>query len=1161
MDHLFSVCFSNRVEELFTGFSEQLFASSHPLTKRLVVVPSAAMKSWLMLRMASDAQLGIAAGVEMGFIEPSVKRLLNLMSGNPQNQTDYFEPSEVELALALEVAINEVISSYSKLPLERQLSWRPLVEYLGTKSRASRRGSKRAGALATTLAKLFIEYGKYGGKWLATWKNEDWQSLLWQRMESQFQCWNYPYRKLETAVFESRLAASDLQVHVFGLSYLAPLYHRFFLKLSHQIPVNYYVLSPCQKFWSDLLSDKEGVRLKKYWHGKQASEGQQGLLEEYLRDTNPLLANFGRLGREMAMQLESGDPLLEERYALPETILTQPVYEELAVPEIRMQDSEGPLSILEAIQADVALLRNPDKAQKIHFSDYDGSVQVHAAPKPMREVQVIYDAIMQIIHKHQQDSEPILPGEIVVMASNLALYEPYVRSVFESSESVLDIQLMDVQMPSHNPYIKAFLHLIRMPLGRWDIGSMMELFEFPAFQGRHRIKKEELHQIWKWLKDAGISWGRDSHHRNELLKRDHCEKEAIEHNEIGTWEEGLGRLLEGLAMTGQVGFSHENCLFNPLEKIEGHQGELLGTVLRLIRSLLADLKPLYDDTKFTLSEWAAYLRCLSDAYLIPTAEEDGNEGYRVLFEQINAFARMNNLKLSKEGFAFHSIRRHLEEALHSRTTIYRESNLQSVRFCSLLPMRAVPAKVVILMGMGDGEFPRREEALSLNLLKSNAEADYVPSQMDFDRYLFLEAMLSARKYFIMSYVSQSPGSSQQKLPSLLVSELLSYIEQAYATGMIPISQACLFNHSLFSYDKDYFSADNRFKSYSKCGFRAAMARYHPEKIPAHSFIPVFTKLPEVPLSNKDVVVLADLMAFSKSPLRVYFNKALDIYIENEEDRQIRKDEDFVLSRPATALILKTSAKHTIETMLRRAMNEGQLPGGPFREAEKARLKKDIEKLKENLLLLGITIEKIFDIEFSERYASPLQTETGWRLPPLEVFVPDMGIVRIVGHIETVSNEGLIAIAEDDVKEAIKIWPMWLVFCCLVQAHELPIDRKLIFAKGEKWSVKEEEFESPEKLLIHFLNYYFKGLQNPSPLMPECISPMLRGAVEKVSDIFQTTDDESFNQTYDAYLKWIKRTSPLTDMHASMANWQSTAKTLFVDMHQAWYPKSIKEVDV
>lgn len=1168
MNNLPSVFFSNRIEILFQKLKQDLFEQSHPLTKRIVIVPSPAIKSWLMFQMAKDPDLGVAAGVEIGFVDPMISRLFALFAPDRYKiSREFHEPTELELCLALDQEIQEIIATFDSLPTVQQTALRPLLEYLnvpiGKQASISKKGSKRIVALAATLAKLFYDYGLYGGRMIDTWEFSDWQQQLWKSMEKLFSVWNYPYRKLGAFEIETIPDTGDLQVHIFGLSYIAQLHYRFFMKIGNYIPLNCYLISPCQKFWSDILSDREGERLKAYWRKNDAPLAQQTALEECLRDTNPLLANFGRLGREMALQIEESSIISTEKYALSLGMLECDSYEDLVDDSCIYLDSSTSFSMLEAIQADLALLRNPEEAKKVAFDKYDGTIQIHAAPKQMREVQVIYDVLMRILDKHKQDEMPITPADVIVMSPNIGDYVPFIKTVFGASDSQIDFQIMDLQMPAQNTFIQGFLHLLQLPFGRWDAASLLRLFEYSPFQARHRLTQEDVQVFRSWIKISGIRWGKDYHHRNELLKRDHCSRKMVEDCSNGTWEGGLGRLLEGLAM-----FSDERQMvgiegsFAPLDCIDSTQGELLGRILQLLRSLLEDLRLLNDNSKMTLADWSTYLKCICEAYFSIGNEKSELEGYQMLMHQIDTFNKaMTSLGIGT--FTFNSIHGYLVRALQKQTVTHRESHLHATRFCSLLPMRAIPAKVVVLIGLQDGAFPRADEQLSLNYLLKNPEADYYPSQVDFDRYLFMESLLSARKYFVLSYVTQALGEVKEQVPSLLVTELLAYLDKAYQIPEGKVSQQCFFKHPFLAFDKRYFATDVFLKSYSKSHYAAALAYYSHEKQLEHNFLPSFGPYSSaqdihsdktVELNEEVVIEMEELVAFARNPIRTYFNKALGIYLEKEEHRIIKCDEELQISNLDAVLLSREELRIPVEKVLAAAEKVGRLPRGPFKEMGSEKVMQEAETLKANLRLHGVSYEQIFTIEFSDRFFEPTLVGTCWQMPSLRIETPYSQKVKVIGKFDTVSMNGLIVFGDDEIKEAIKIWPMLLIFCCLINAYRLPISAALIFAKSKKGKPKLANFEDPWCLLGNYLDYYFKGKMFASPLHPEWVAPILSGTAENLQQAFQKKSEDHFQPVYDDYLKWLQRNSSRIDASSTFQHWQATAQDLFIDLNTSWYPK-------
>jgi len=1174
---LFPECFySNQVEILFERFKEQLFADSHPLTRRLVIVPGPIMRTWLLHRLASDPLIGVAAGIEVGFVEPTLNKLCTVFCSDYE-KTQATEPSAQELAFALENEMLSVLKSYEGFSVEEKNTWKPMLDYLnpsrdqlthasksqvdpgsGIKVGLSLRVVKRLHALAVQLGVLFFEYGRIGGTVTALWNKSPqecvcWQECLWGRMEKLFSPWNYPSRQFSEFRVDTVPLPEDVHVHLFGLSYLSPLHHRFLTKLGRYIPLNYYWLSPCQKFWSDALSDREANRISVYWQKRGVSFDQQEELEGYLRSSNPLLANFGKLGREMALQVENSDFHISASYIASSAIIGKKAYEGLIDDELVYDESQKRMTLLNAVQADMALLRNPAESERLEFDCYDETIQVHEAPKPLREVQIIYDRLMAIIEKHSRDKEPILPEDIIVMAPDIGKYASVIKSVFGSEESALNCQIMDLKMPLQNAFVQGFLHLLSLPFGRWDAISLLKLFESEAFQSKHQLSKEDLHVFRKWLKQAGICWGKDGQHRNELLKRDHCFKDMVEDSWAGTWEHGLGRLLEGLAILPDESISGT---FSPLDQVQSTQSDLLGVYLHLLGSLMEDLKPLSDRTKMNLEHWSSYLKCLLEAYFKKGNNAEDVEGCNVLIQQFDALA-LAARKLGKVEFEFHSIYHSLEKALQQQQAAHRESYLHAVRFCSLQPMRAIPAKVVVLLGMQEGEFPRNAEQLSLNIIQGHPQAEYYPSKAEFDRYLFVEALLSARDYFLMSYVSYAPGDSGQALPSPLISELLTYLSKAYRIGGKDPGYYCRFQHPLLPFDARYFSEDRRLFSYSKMYYQAACAYYNAEKQKPHCFVNDFV-LPaeEVVVAEDMCVSLKDLEAFAKNPIKSYFNKTLGIYLDKESDRIPKKEEDLHLSILDTAVLSRKGLVTSLEGLLSRAEQAGQLPRGPFKEVGRSNVLAKVENFIGHLSDHGIDPGVIFSIECSDRYREANLSGSVWLVPPLQVEVGGVGKVNIVGTVETISKQGLIYFGKDELESAVKAWPALLVLCCLIKEYSLPISPSVLFAESPK-PPHFVDFDDPQRLLSDYLGYYFKGQRSPSPLLPDWVSHILAQAEVKLQDLYDSDPDDLFKPTYDDYLKWLKRNSANADILSAVENWNPTAQALFVDLDSAWFPKKAK----
>lgn len=1128
MNNALRVRFSNRVELLYGQLKSNLFSdSSTAFTQRLIIVASPAMKSWLTLRMAQDPHLKIAAGIEIGYLDESILKLCQTLS----NDVKRTFPSMIELALAIETTIKKLLK-------DRKLEG-SITSYLNCLPNGSltKRGERRLIALSQKLSQLFRMYGIYGGELLDEWESStDWQETVWNHLFGPSAAYQSLYHMLSAFKIAQQ---PDLQIHLFSLSFVSALQHRFLTQLTESFAVNYYILSPCQAFWSDIRSDRERCQIQVYWKKKGVSDAQQQLLEEFLRDSNPLLANFGRLGREMAQQIEETVTETTEQYALKDLVEDVPVYVDALTDEVLLEPSSSPLTLLDAVQTDMVLLRNPNSQNRLTFNSYDQSIQVHAAHNAMREIEILYNCLLGLIHKHAKDPQPIEPSDIIVMAPDISEYVPFIKSVFESIESQLDVQINDLTIPSQSTLIQGFLKILSLPETRWEASEIIALFENPSFQKKH-FSHEDMHIFREWIQSSGVFWGGDEAHRDELVLRDHCQHPMLASNPAGTWEYGIKQLASGLAM-------------NEME-IDATQGELLGHWVKILRSIRKDLGILTDGTSLSIEEWVTYLSCILEAYFyLDGTDAVGEKAINALWEQFRKAA----LSLGNTEFPFSSIYAQIEACLLQEHACYRETQLHAIRFCSMLPMRALPAKIVVLLGLQEGAYPRQDSNYSLNLLKGSHKASYCPSRTEFDRFLFLETLLSTRQYFIITYQGYSSEDFKEQPPSLLVSELLGYLDQAYQIGAGSISSHCVHHHPAYSYHWSYFQKEAKYPSYFQEHFKQAKAFYQLPKTDTHRFIPFFK---EAMLSSAweegKTIELKSLVSVAKNPLKHYLNKNLKVYLDDIEERQIQNEEVFEMSHLELSKIKKASLKTPLSKLIPAYDKKGVIPSGAFKQIALETIQNKVNETEENLSKAGAQLDDIFSIEFSERYRTPMRLENGdWKTPPIEIDCQGQKC-KIVGFLKDVSSQGLIEHLAPDKKELTKAWPQFLALGCLIQQYQLPIAHRLIFAK--KGVVKEAFFSDAEPLLSSFIAYSITCESVPSPLLPEWVPLILNtDDPEYFKNEVEKSINNTFTPSYNAYLNWLVRGTNLPDTNSLFLHWKETAQQLFFPMLKNWLPKSLK----
>ncbi len=1139
------IFFSNQLEILYQHLKRSLFFSPliDPLSRRIVIVYGPAIKSWLMTRMATDPDLGIAFGIEFVYISQAFHSLLQLC----QSKKEHI-PSRMEICFAIEQELLQIIRNTDSA-MEEATDWSPLFDYLHTTLNSARidrsfskKTEKRLIALSEHLADLFQEYGRFFPEMLREWEiaktEKDWQMSLWNKIYTKYP-WTYVGKALQNPI----LPPQATSIHFFSISFLTPSEIDFLARLSTKTALYYYLLSPCAFFWSDIRSDKEAFYIQSNWKKKgERNSSALRQFDELFKDRNPLLANFGRLGRHMSSSIEELDAVTHADYLLPNSIVE--THTEDALPEdIHLLSTEKPLSLLQAIQCDLLLMRNPLQQKKtINIVSDPNSIQLHIASSLKREIEILYH---NLIHLMTQDSSLHL-DDILVMAPQISDYVPYIQSVFSNKEVPLDFHVLDLPAQMHSEIVQGFLQLFSIAESRWESYRILELFALPSFQRRHKITLDDYQVIQQWVEKGGILWGSDIAHRNEILQSKLCQNEMIDKSQIGTWEQGFYRLLLGLTTIAHNDSSQE---ISAGIEVDLSQSELLSTCIHLLRSLRDDLSPLHDQTQMTIENWANYFQCLLENYFAPDTEDSVSTNDFILLQEQFQRLRDSSYFFAESLFPFTSIQSHLFSLLTDCKISYREDFLSSIRCCSLLPLRSIPAKVICILGLQEEQFPRQHIPSSLRSFEKKKTSSYCPSSIDFDRYLFLEILHSAQEFLLFSFQGYSPTDGKEIYPSSLVQELFSYCDRYYQLKGEKVSTQCIFRHPFHSFDSIYFCNKKGYYNYSQFDFQISTLLQKP-KAGFHSFLTTFVKREQKKEVGHFPILSKHLTALTKNPIKFHLNMTLGMYLQKEQE--IQEEEKFLLSPLEKYQLKQLLFKKPFEKVIEHGEREGIFPLGLCKEIAVDTLRSEIETIYDCFSKHSLHPSDLFVMEFSSSCVSPTLLENHhWLFPPIRISLHDTLSVSITGKIPHASRQGLVAMTKGSLTDLWKIWPEFLLYCCGANQYPDQFQKKLLLPMINK--EKESFFEDPIPHLSRFIRYYFQCLQDCSPLMPDWISPLLEkdvtGLEQKMFGLFT----HSFGYA-DPYVRWVFHKKKLPESKLMIQNWHSTAEEQLQDIHHHWKEK-------
>ncbi|WP_293930964.1 exodeoxyribonuclease V subunit gamma [Iodobacter sp.] len=1021
MLHLFQ---SNRIDVLLAALAHQLETSplASPFEQEKIVVQSKGMGRWLNFRLAEKQ--GMTA--QMGY--PLLASFFwDLMQRTLGGQLPKRSPFSREI---MGWRVLAWLDSQPNAPV--------LLNYL------REGGDFRRFELATRIADVFDQYLVYRADWLLAWEknqslglgdDEAWQAALWRYLskdELDIRVDGGHRGALLAATHKRLLDPRPLdlpsRVSLFGISSLPPVYMEILRALSKRCEVFIHALNPCSIPWGEIRDQAEIARL---------SDGYDPD-DLYLEVGNPLLAVWGKQGREFFNQLIAEPEMMEYFTAFPGNHET----------------------LLQTLKSDVLELvaRSPDTAQRVALDDK--SLQIHVCHSAMREVEVLHDQLLALFERDTSLS----PADIVVLMPDIEHYIPYIEAVFgrtDQRKTATDqrknpnphvpFAIADRSLRDSAPLAQALLELLTLPQCRFTSDWMMALLDIPAIARRFDIPASELPTIHRWINELGIHWGRDGEHKAELGLPN-----TFEH----TWRFGLDRLLLSIALPAGVAH-HAAPLFAgtlPGNGVAGNQAQLAAGLAAFAETLFAQATALSGE--HTPAEWHIKLIALIDMLFAP--DDDEVVLMAELREQVMEFA----LQSQEAGYAaavdLSVPRSWLNGALSGK--IPSGGFLTgAVTFCAMVPMRCLPFRVIALLGFNDGAFPRESRPPGFDLMAHNPQYGDRSRRAD-DRYLFLETLLSASDVLYLSYVGRGIQDNGVIPPSVVVSDLIDAVSKSFvladAAPMPALGNEALkwrrlererllshliIEHPLQPFSPRYFK-DQRLAAYSPLWFAAATQLGQAQNAP----LSVLSEA--LPPPELAPIAFADFLSFWRNPTRYLLRNRLGIRLATEAV-EFEGNEPFSLSFSAkselNSVIWQSLEQGWSTDAIATGRAAGLLPHGGFG---------DISAAKQSATMI-----KLYNT------AEPLISDVP--LAPYSFRFELSGHI-LTGALHQLRPNGQVMIWTDH-SSPIELIACWLkhLALCLASPDGVALETRIVSPKGH-W--RFGAVENPSTELEKWLQYYWQG---------------------------------------------------------------------------------------
>jgi exodeoxyribonuclease V gamma subunit len=517
----------------------------------------------------------------------------------------------------------------------------------------------------------------------------------------------------------------------------------------------------------------------------------------------------------------------------------------------------------------------------------------------------------------------------------------------------------------------------------------------------------------------------------------------------------MERLLLGYAMPGKGERLFGGIL--PYDHIEGSEAAILGGLIEFVEQLFQGVASL--KAPRTLAQWSEHLADLLSRFFLPS--EDSKRELHSVRQVISELGNIQEVSGFTEQVHIRIIKWYLEKVLE-REGFGHGFMTGGVTFCSMLPMRSIPFKAICLMGMDVNSYPRQTKSPDFDLIARHPRPGDRSSRND-DRYLFLEAIISAREKLTISYTGQDCRDNSTIPPSVLVSELMDYLDRAFNLSRGQGPESLVIKHRLQPFSPAYLKGDPKLFTYSEGRLKEARCVLN-EKSRPPLLIPGALSPPEEELRNVNV---DQLCRFFANPARFLLDKRFGLILE-EKASLLEETENFQLAglekySLEQSLVESSLAGRDLAHIFPSVKVSGLLPHGTPGESAFGKMSHGVEAFSRGLgpYLLGQELE------------------------PLDIDLCLSGFT-ITGRIRSIFPERMVRYryANLKAKDHLSLWIHHLVLNA-VQKPGYPGKSMLAGLNSGKWYALEyAPVENSLEILAQLLDEYWNGLIKPLHFFPE-----------------------------------------------------------------------------
>lgn len=783
-----------------------------------VVMPSVQFTDWFQTALARHT--GLCMGIEFMTPQTFVNRALNLAIATPDGKESHWSKGSLTWRI------------FHHIPTFQQA--------LGAETPSCRDRF----AMASLMADQLDQYGHFRPEMIQKWQRggsflrddqnildaEAWQRDLWRTLNEEIARETasdlHPAllleRCAEDAAFLAALRDAFPVLFVIGTGSLDPLLVQI-LRLAARAgcAVESHVVLPSLGYLGEIRK-----------HPAPADCSPEDL---ELPESHPLLASMGR--QAVGTFLLLGE--LDENYA--------------RWPDELPQEGGASPTLLSHLQSGIRQL-SPQSGDFVQQAD-DISLRVHSCFGPRREMEALKDELLRAF----RDLPGLKPDEVVIVTPSPEIYGPLAGAVLEQ-EPALPVRLMELPPAEQDAVAEGLQALLALRETRFEASVLLELLRLRAVRTRLGIPDDAdaLDRLQDWIEASGLTRDLGS--------------EAGGGGLAGSWKFARERLVAGCWMGDEEQAQYDgDGYILPLNDTLNGNLELKEAFLQWHWRLADCLAEWSADV--TPAEWSERLGEACDHLLASPDYEEPRQEIQPL---------LNRLKVSPCADPVDAAT--VVEWLLGELEDSARRSLPSGKIClgRFKPLQHIPCKVLAMVGMTHGSFPRQNRTPAWDLLRSAPKAWDRNARID-DRQLFLDALLTPSERLIITAPARNVRSGKTEPFSACVDELLWTLREC-APGCEVIVE-----HRLQPFAPEYFNGDGPDalpRSFDRKHLEAA--RSIRNNADASALLPLFetASLPTAPESGEPLTLgMEELVRFWKDPAKAFL-KSHGILLHEDESEEL-----------------------------------------------------------------------------------------------------------------------------------------------------------------------------------------------------------------------------------------------------------------------------------